>query len=243
MTITNQNSTSIASVLGMNSSFHNVTETVTETKNAIRELDYIETVVIIMCLITGVFGNSMTIILMNTQRFGNMSSKYFLVVLAISDITVLFTHPFKNMLVIKYLGQDIRSLSEIGCKLYYWVLKTGKMTSSWLVVCISLERLFAIKFPFMVKRWFSKRNTSIIICMLYLIIGGFNAGYSYCTNIDENGICHPDVYDQNDQASVALYKSIVKIGVSLYFIGPLIILFIEKPNFNINGTKTKKATM
>jgi hypothetical protein len=52
------------------------------------------------------------------------------------------------------------------------------------------------------------------IFILYIVIGGFNAGYSYYTTIDENNICNPDVYDKNDSHAVLLYIHIV-IGNSV----------------------------
>jgi hypothetical protein len=52
--------------------------------------------------------------------------------------------------------------------------------------------------------------------VLYIVIGGFNAGYSYCTTIDENSICNPDVYDKNDSDAVLLYRHMLNVGSSLY---------------------------
>ena len=192
-------------------------------------IDYMNMIAIPLCLLAGLFGNLVTIVLMNTKKFFRMASRYFLIALAISDISVLLTQPFKNMTVIHYFGSDPRALSEVGCKLYFWLHKTGKMTSSWLVVCLCLERLAAVKFPFQVKLWFTKNHMLTCIFILYIVIGGFNAGYSYCTTIDENSICNPDVYDKNDSDAVLLYRHMLNVGSSLYFIGPLIVLFTVTP--------------
>ncbi|XP_052103497.1 nociceptin receptor-like [Mytilus californianus] len=132
-----------------------------------------------ICLVTGVIGNMLTIILMNTKTFSHFASKYFLIGLAIADTSVLLTQPFKNMFVIRYLGFDLRALSTIGCKVYFCVHRAGKMMSSWFVVCMALERLAAVKFPLKVKIWFSKRNTLAGIGLMLLLIIGFTAGFSY----------------------------------------------------------------
>ena len=192
-------------------------------------IDYMNMVLIPLCLLAGLFGNLVTIFLMNTKTFFRMASRYFLIALAISDISVLLTQPFKNMTVIHYFGSDPRALSEVGCKLYFWLHKTGKMMSSWLVVCLCLERLAAVKFPFKVRLWFTKNHMLTCIFILYIVIGGFNAGYSYCTTIDENNICNPDVYDKNDSDAVLLYRHMLNVGASLYFIGPLVVLFTVTP--------------
>ena len=38
------------------------------------------------------------------------------------------------------LGVDIRSFTDAGCKTFYWSWRMAKMTSSWLVVFICIER-------------------------------------------------------------------------------------------------------
>jgi hypothetical protein len=63
----------------------------------------------------------------------------------------------------------------------------------------------------------------------FIVIGGFNAGYSYYTTIDENNICNPDVYDKNDSHAVLLYIHMLNVASSLYFIAPLIVLFTVTP--------------
>lgn len=202
-------------------------------------LDYINIVLIPACLITGVPGNIITIILMNTNTFSHFASKYFLIALAIADISVLCTQPFKNMSVIRYLGFDLRTFSAVGCKFYFWIHKTGKMASSWFVVCVALERLVAVKLPFKVKYWFSKQYTLVTIMIVTGIIGGFNVGYAYYTEIDENGICNPDVYDKNSSHAITVYHHMLNVGVSLYFIGPLLVLFVVTPVIIISLIITK----
>jgi hypothetical protein len=61
----------------------------------------------------------------------------------------------KNMIaIITY----IRAISSFGCKLSFWIFRTGKMMSSWFVVCICVERFVAVLFPFKVKILFMKRR-------------------------------------------------------------------------------------
>ncbi|XP_063425889.1 somatostatin receptor type 2-like [Mytilus trossulus] len=208
---------------------------ISTTSNSI--LDYVNMVSIPICLITGVLGNTITIILMNTKTFSHFASKYFLIGLAIADTSVLLTQPFKNMFVIRYFGVDLRALSTIGCKFYFCVHRAGKMMSSWFVVYMALERLAAVRFPLKVKIWFSKRNTLIGVGLMMLLIIGFTAGYSYCTKIDQNNICNPDVYDRNDSSAVMLYRQMLNTGVTLYFIGPLVILLIATPTIIISLIK------
>jgi hypothetical protein len=51
-------------------------------------------VLLLTCLIAGVCGNLITILIINTKSFSKMGSRYFLVALAASDIALLLTQPF-----------------------------------------------------------------------------------------------------------------------------------------------------
>jgi hypothetical protein len=74
-----------------------------------------------------------------------------------------------------------------------------------------LKGCAAVKFPFQVKLWFTKNHMLTCIFILYIVIGGFNAGYSYYTTIDENNICNPNVYDKNDCDAVLLYRHMLNV--------------------------------
>lgn len=210
------------------------------SENSYRVLDYFNLVIMPLALVVGIIGNLITIIVMNTTRFSHFGSRYFLVGLAIADMSVIITQPMKNMFVIKLIGFDLRSVSLVGCKIYFLVHRMGKMMSSWFVVWMAVERLTAIRAPFAVKKWFSRRNIFIGIAMMSLIIGSFCAGYSYCTKIDQNGICNPDVYDKNDTEAVTLFRHMLNTGVTLYFLGPLVILLIVIPAIIISLLKIQR---
>lgn len=191
-------------------------------------LEYANVVLLPTCLVAGVCGNLITIFVMNTKMFSKMGSRYFLVALATSDIALLLTQPFNKMFVIKLFGRDYRAMSAIGCKIFFWYFRTGKMTSSWFVVYLCLERFTAIQFPFRVKTIFSKRNCFLGIAMVYVVIGGFNAGWTYCSKV-KNGMCYPDLIDKTNPGEVTLYRNMLTAGSSLYSLIPLIILVTVTP--------------
>lgn len=106
--------------------------------------------------------------------FTGTTASRILTVLAISDMTISFLHPFNRPITIKLAKLDIRSYSEIGCKVFFWFWKTAKMTSSWFVVMITTERFIAVWMPLRVKLICTKRNTLLGIFAIYLGIGSFN---------------------------------------------------------------------
>lgn len=200
-------------------------------------IDYLNMVITPLAFVTGILGNLTTIIVMNTHQFINFGSRHLLIALAIADLSVIVTQPLKNLFLIDLLGCDIRSLTIFGCKLYFGVHKTGKMASSWIVVSLAIERLAAVRYPFQVKQWFSDRNIFIGMCMMFFVLAGFNVGYAYYTEIDSNGICNPDIYNKSNSAAVSTYHHVFNAGVTLYFIGPLVILFTVIPMILISLIK------
>lgn len=168
-----------------------------------------------------------------------MGSRYFLVALAASDIALLLIQPFNKMFVIKHFVRDYRALSAIGCKIFFWFFRTRKMTSSWFVVYLCLERFTVIQYPFRVKMIFSKRNCFVGIAMVYIVIGGFNAGWTYCSKIT-NSMCYPDLIDKTNPGEVTLYRNMLTAGSSHYSLILIIILVTVTPVIIISLVRTSK---
>ena len=203
-------------------------------------LQYVNMVVLPTSICLGMFGNLITIVIMSQQRFAHYASRYFLTALSLADLSVIITQPFKTTLFIKLTGVDILSLSTIGCKVYYWLYRTGKFISSWLVVFLAMERLAAVRYPFSVKRLFSNRNSFIAIMVLLIVISSFNGGFSYYSDIDTNGRCSQDVYDRNDTETVTIFQHMLNGCAVIYFVAPLIILSITIPIIIISLIQTER---
>ncbi|XP_050409643.1 growth hormone secretagogue receptor type 1-like, partial [Patella vulgata] len=112
-------------------------------------------------LVIGLSGNTLTIIVMLSQQFRKMSFSVILVALALSDTTLIIMLPFNKGFVREILGVDIRALSSAGCKLFFFMFRSAKMTSSWFVVFLCLEKFVAVWFPLKIKFICTKRNAYI----------------------------------------------------------------------------------
>lgn len=192
-------------------------------------LNYLDMLLLPTCLILGVSGNFITLLVMNTKYFANWTSRYFLIALAISDNLLLLTQPLNKSIVMKLFGRDLRALSNLGCRLYFWFFKNGKMTSSWFVVLLCLERFVAVKFPFKVKTVFCVRNNIIAIVAVYIIIGVYNGVWSWAHNILADGKCYPDGINESDPTEVALFRNMLIGGCSLYSFLPICIMVVVTP--------------
>ena len=175
-----------------------------------------------MFLVIGLFGNLMTIATMASRQFSNLTSRYILIALAISDTTLILTQPFNKIWVINLLGTDIRSaFANLGCKIFFHIFRTSKMTSSWLVVLVCFERFVAVVFPLKAKLILKKRIIFAAIALDYLIIGSYNAVWSFSSGI-VNGLCKPDL------PSIE-HKVFVTIGCTIYSFIPSAILLVFTP--------------
>ena len=166
---------------------------------------------------------------MNSNSFSKLSARVFLIALAFSDTAVILTQPLQKMFIIKFFGRDIRAISSFGCKLSIWFFRTGKMMSSWFVVCICVERFVAVVFPFKVKILFTKRRSYVIIAIIFLALGIINFLWSFSSNVLKNGICVSEAIDKTDPREVLHYRIMLSLGFSLLVVVPVSILLILTP--------------
>ncbi|XP_033744887.1 growth hormone secretagogue receptor type 1-like [Pecten maximus] len=176
-------------------------------------------------LFLGLAGNTMTIIIMNSKSFSKLNSRLLLICLAFSDTLLLLTQPFNKKFVIKMLGTDLRALSDIGCKIFFVFFRTGKMTSSWIVVFLCVERFIAVWFPLKAKRINTKLKTIIALAIVYLVMITFNSVWSFSSLIVK-GMCYPDAYDRSDPYLSAKYANMIYMGCALYSIAPMCIMAV-----------------
>ncbi|KAK3093322.1 hypothetical protein FSP39_014080 [Pinctada imbricata] len=192
-------------------------------------LNYVNYVLLPVFLVLGLTGNTLTIMVMNNKKFVNQTSTLFLTALSLSDTVLLLTQPFNKVFVMKLFGLDLRALSNIGCKIFFIIFKTSKMTSSWFLVLLCFERFVAVWFPLKAKTICTRRYAFIAIAAVYLVIGSYTSIWSYASNIDEKGICHPDQYDKSDPVEVQKFGRFIIGGVSLYSLIPTTILLTLTP--------------
>lgn len=178
-----------------------------------------------LLLAIGLFGNGVTIVTMASQSFRNMTSRYILVALAISDTILILTQPFNKLFVRKMFGYDVRALSDFGCKAFFHIFKTGKMTSSWLIVILCFERFIAVVFPFKVKTIITKKSILALIALDYFFISTYNAVWTF-SSIVVAGTCKPDVtYPETKEK----YRNFLLAGSSFYSLIPMIIMAALTP--------------
>lgn len=115
-------------------------------------IDYAGYITVPLFFIVGICGNFTSICVMLSQQFRKMSVSVAIIALSVSDTWFIIMFPLNKLFVRELLGVDVRSLSVIGCKIFFWLWRTSKMTSSWFVVLICAERFIAVWLPFKVRK-------------------------------------------------------------------------------------------
>jgi len=191
-------------------------------------LEYVNSVMLPTFLILGLVGNILTITIMQTKRYSHLTSRVILTCLACSDTALLLTQPFNKMFVMKLIGFDLRALSNLGCKIFFIIFKSAKITSSWCLVLLCIERFTAVWYPLKAKTICTKRNTCIALLVVYIFIFTFTSFMSYASLVS-NGFCFHDFYDVNDPAEVLLFGNFVIMACIFYSLLPSSVMIILTP--------------
>ena len=180
-------------------------------------------VIVPLFLVLGLFGNLMTINVMNKKHFRHLTSSLILTSPSVSDTVLIIMLPFNKTFFLAVLPVDPRSLSSVSCKTFYWFWRTAKITSSWLVVLISLERFIAVWLPLRAQVINIKKNMIIRIVLIYLIIGGFNGAWGVVADVLDT-VCKPNLPSGPEYIEAA--KWMIIAGTLIYSIIPACIVLI-----------------
>lgn len=122
----------------------------------------------------GLIGNMLCFIVMKRKSLRQRSYSHFLCALAVFDSLTLVGRQVDlvNMYLDKYteIGNMFSTFSDFGCKIYFFSLNICYLMSAWLIVCMSLERLQAVCFPFKKTPLKTQSGAVSIISCLFLIL-------------------------------------------------------------------------
>ena len=155
-------------------------------------IGYLEIIITFLLFLVGVTGNLLTVMVMCTKYFRRMAISVTLTALALSDLIFSLMFPLNKLFIRDWFGMDVRSLSSAGCKVFFWVFRMSKMTSSWFVVLISLERFIATAFPLKAKAISTKLSNAICVGMIYVSLGTYIGVWRSYTDKMLDGKCVPN---------------------------------------------------
>ena len=124
----------------------------------------------------GTPGNVMTVIVLLRQNLRSNSTTLYLLVLAITDLVVLYFGLLRQYLR-KVHDEDFRV--SMGCGFHLWLVYTSVAYSSWLLVALTMDRYVSIKFPVYVRNRNSRRCAIIVLVFLFIILASVNSHFLF----------------------------------------------------------------
>ncbi|OWF43784.1 growth hormone secretagogue receptor type 1-like [Mizuhopecten yessoensis] len=133
-----------------------------------------------LLFIVGIFGNTLSVIVLRRMRFWKKPSLFFLVPLAFTDTTVLCVG-LSRYWVREMFDFDLRLISQAGCKINFFVLYISMQFSSWILVCFTFERFLKTNFPFRYIRIMTVKKEKLALVIIFVILV-FVDGHFFFTN-------------------------------------------------------------
>lgn len=124
----------------------------------------------------GLTGNTLSFLVMGcSQRLRKRSYSQFLCLLAIFDSLNLIINEIDliDEMVIYKSGPSYGFFNDFSdglCKFYNFIKYVLLLLSSWLIVCLSMERVIAVCFPFRKKLIRKRHNVVILVSLMFVVL-------------------------------------------------------------------------
>ena len=129
----------------------------------------------------GIIGNILSLCVLTRKKFRKLSVSVYLRGLAVSDFfTLLVSNTFLYFLE-KTAGNYMRDSQGWACKIFIWLHLSLPWVSSWLLVCISVERVIVVYIPHKAKKLCTSTKAYIVTSLIYLLflIGNIHVFFKY----------------------------------------------------------------
>ena len=136
-------------------------------------------VTFLLLSIVGLMANTLVIVVIVCGSLRKSVFMTILLVLAVADNLTLLS----NSLVQPGVFGHIFGQAVLPCRVLAYIGQSSRAMSSWMVVLISIERVFAISYPLKVRIYFSMQRSCILIICLGVLICIFTAYYLFSAYI------------------------------------------------------------
>jgi len=129
--------------------------------------------VIPMIVLMGTVGNTLSFCVLVRRNMRSTPMYFYLTLLAVADTFVLYVSAFKVW--IRVLTQfEVLHMSNVGCKLFMFILLCSFYLSAWLVVLVTLDRFLVVWFPFRGYLLMRIRRARLTALVLAVIVAVYN---------------------------------------------------------------------
>ena len=114
-------------------------------------------------VLMGTVGNTLSFCVLLRRRMRSTPMYFYLTLLAIADTFVLYVSAFK-VWIRAMTRFEVLHMSNVGCKLFMFILLCSFYMSAWLVVLVTLDRFLVVWFPFRGYLFMRIRRARFVHC-------------------------------------------------------------------------------
>ena len=141
---------------------------------------YLLKIILPLQLLLGTAGNCLSILVLTRQKIRKSTTAIYLVVLAISDLFVLYTGLLRRWISVVF-DLDIRHLHPVVCKIHAWLVYSSLDYSAWILIAVTFERVVLVWFPHSAKRRCSRRSAFVVLLAIAAFLLLFNVHFLFST--------------------------------------------------------------
>jgi hypothetical protein len=154
--------------------------------------NYIWMILSPIIFVFGMVGGILLVLVFVRMKFWTTPLMIFLFVLTTTDMVILCVGLIR-LWILETWDFDIRSLSDAVCKLLHFLVYFSMQFSSWILVCVTIERFIKCKY-ITYKSIVTVKKSAIAISILMFVLGCLNSHYfwshGFVTNDNNVSICN-----------------------------------------------------
>lgn len=193
---------------------------------------------IIGLVLMSFLGNTLIIIVMSRKQNRNSSTSVFFTALAVSDTSIAVSVSLERWLHWIF-GISLYGISPYLTKMKIICTYANIQISSWMLVCITMERALSIAIPYKIKELSTKTRARVLVCAVCAITIGLNTcGFTLIVDVhfdESRGIIWDKKVDNGDTiiawmdftVSFCIPIGLIIIG-SVYIVIHLLRISIQK---------------
>lgn len=140
-----------------------------------RAANYIWMIISPVLLVCGLFGGLLVAIVLIRMKFQKTPLLFFLFTLTITDMIILCVGLLR-LWILETWRIDIRHLSDAGCKLLHFFVYFLMQFSSWILVCVTVERF--VKCRYMTySSMVTVKKCKTTLFVVFVVLGILNSHY------------------------------------------------------------------
>ncbi|KAK3099234.1 hypothetical protein FSP39_001315 [Pinctada imbricata] len=180
-------------------------------------------------IILGTLGNILSIVVLNRKNLRRTTTSFYLTVLAISDIMILYSGLLRQWILAMY-QIDIRHSNPFMCKVNFFSVYFFADLTGWILVAVTLERVFLVWHPHSGKRYCSRASAAVVCTIIVVSLVAFNGhilyGMGEKTVTENNDTVIKRCTRRDSQYEQFFFRTWPWIDMTKYCIAPFLLLLI-----------------